>query len=102
MPQQNPSPSCIQVQELHTKHAEESLKAEKWQFEFKNLKEKFEALVKEKEVMGLVLMVGDFLGLELEVWQQGAVGAQTCQFCYSLGEKKHNGLLWAGAQAVLL
>nr|XP_056711322.1 protein Hook homolog 2 [Euleptes europaea] len=38
-----------QVQELHSKHAEEALKAEKWQFEFKNLKEKFEALVKEKE-----------------------------------------------------
>ncbi|XP_062976606.1 protein Hook homolog 2 [Elgaria multicarinata webbii] len=38
-----------QVQELHSRHAEEALKAEKWQFEFKNLKEKFEALVKEKE-----------------------------------------------------
>nr|XP_060620922.1 protein Hook homolog 2 [Anolis sagrei ordinatus] len=38
-----------QVQELHSKHAEESLKSEKWQFEFKNLKEKFDALVKEKE-----------------------------------------------------
>nr|XP_028573213.1 protein Hook homolog 2 isoform X2 [Podarcis muralis] len=38
-----------QVQELHSKHADEALKAEKWQFEFKNLKEKFEALVKEKE-----------------------------------------------------
>ncbi|XP_048346338.1 protein Hook homolog 2 isoform X1 [Sphaerodactylus townsendi] len=38
-----------QVQELHSKHAEEALKAEKWQFEFKNLKEKFEALVKEKQ-----------------------------------------------------
>nr|XP_034960810.1 protein Hook homolog 2 isoform X1 [Zootoca vivipara] len=38
-----------QVQELHNKHADEALKAEKWQFEFKNLKEKFEALVKEKE-----------------------------------------------------
>lgn len=40
-----------QVQELHSKHGEEALKAEKWQFEYKNLKEKFEALVKEKEVM---------------------------------------------------
>ncbi|XP_072846401.1 protein Hook homolog 2 [Pogona vitticeps] len=38
-----------QVQELHTKHADEALKAEKWQFEFKNLNEKFEALIKEKE-----------------------------------------------------
>ncbi|XP_044309696.1 protein Hook homolog 2 isoform X2 [Varanus komodoensis] len=38
-----------QVQELHSKHADEALKAEKWQFEFKNLKEKFEALIKEKE-----------------------------------------------------
>uniref|UniRef100_A0A8C5WNP8 Hook microtubule tethering protein 2 n=1 Tax=Laticauda laticaudata TaxID=8630 RepID=A0A8C5WNP8_LATLA len=38
-----------QVQELHNKHGEEALKAEKWQFEYKNLKEKFEALVKEKE-----------------------------------------------------
>uniref|UniRef100_A0A674JVU9 Hook microtubule tethering protein 2 n=1 Tax=Terrapene triunguis TaxID=2587831 RepID=A0A674JVU9_9SAUR len=39
-----------QVRELHGKHSEEALKAEKWQFEFRNLKEKFEALVKEKEV----------------------------------------------------
>ncbi|XP_015271324.1 PREDICTED: protein Hook homolog 2 isoform X2 [Gekko japonicus] len=38
-----------QVQELHSKHADEALKAEKWQFEFRNLKEKFEAVVKEKE-----------------------------------------------------
>ncbi|KAH1176012.1 hypothetical protein KIL84_020746 [Mauremys mutica] len=38
-----------QVRELHSKHSEEALKAEKWQFEFRNLKEKFEALVKEKE-----------------------------------------------------
>ncbi|EMP37235.1 Protein Hook like protein 2 [Chelonia mydas] len=38
-----------QVHELHSKHSEEALKAEKWQFEFRNLKEKFEALVKEKE-----------------------------------------------------
>uniref|UniRef100_A0A674JXS6 Hook microtubule tethering protein 2 n=1 Tax=Terrapene triunguis TaxID=2587831 RepID=A0A674JXS6_9SAUR len=38
-----------QVRELHGKHSEEALKAEKWQFEFRNLKEKFEALVKEKE-----------------------------------------------------
>ncbi|XP_032624043.1 protein Hook homolog 2 [Chelonoidis abingdonii] len=38
-----------QLRELHSKHSEEALKAEKWQFEFRNLKEKFEALVKEKE-----------------------------------------------------
>lgn len=38
-----------QVRELHSKHSEEALKAEKWQFEYRNLKEKFEALVKEKE-----------------------------------------------------
>lgn len=38
-----------QVQELHSKHAEEAMKAEKWQFEYKNLKEKYEALRKEKE-----------------------------------------------------
>lgn len=43
------------MQELHTKHADEALKAEKWQFEFKNLKEKFEALLKEKEVMRVLV-----------------------------------------------
>ncbi|XP_074835987.1 protein Hook homolog 2 isoform X3 [Carettochelys insculpta] len=38
-----------QVRELHSRHSEEALKAEKWQFEYRNLKEKFEALGKEKE-----------------------------------------------------
>uniref|UniRef100_A0A8D0FZ58 Hook microtubule tethering protein 2 n=1 Tax=Sphenodon punctatus TaxID=8508 RepID=A0A8D0FZ58_SPHPU len=39
----------VLVHELHSKHSDEALKAEKWQFEFRNLKEKFEALAKEKE-----------------------------------------------------
>uniref|UniRef100_A0A8C9VHG5 Hook microtubule tethering protein 2 n=1 Tax=Scleropages formosus TaxID=113540 RepID=A0A8C9VHG5_SCLFO len=38
-----------QVQELHTKHSAESLKAEKWKFEYKNLHDKYEAMLKEKE-----------------------------------------------------
>ncbi|XP_053494076.1 protein Hook homolog 2-like [Ictalurus furcatus] len=38
-----------QVLELHTKHSSEAMKAEKWQFEYKNLTEKYEALLKEKE-----------------------------------------------------
>ncbi|XP_035262510.1 protein Hook homolog 2-like isoform X2 [Anguilla anguilla] len=38
-----------QVHELHTKHSSEALKAEKWQFEYKNLHDKYEALQKEKE-----------------------------------------------------
>ncbi|KAG8441415.1 hypothetical protein GDO86_006961 [Hymenochirus boettgeri] len=38
-----------QIQELHKKHSAESLRAEKWQFEFQTLKEKFESLQKEKE-----------------------------------------------------
>ncbi|KAJ8264011.1 hypothetical protein GJAV_G00144080 [Gymnothorax javanicus] len=38
-----------QVHELHTKHSSEALKAEKWQFEYKNLSDKYEALQKEKE-----------------------------------------------------
>lgn len=38
-----------QIQELHKKHSSESLRAEKWQFEFQTLKEKYEALQKEKE-----------------------------------------------------
>ncbi|OCT59379.1 protein Hook homolog 2-like [Xenopus laevis] len=38
-----------QVQELHKKHSTESLRAEKWQFEFQTLKEKFEDLQKERE-----------------------------------------------------
>ncbi|XP_066564038.1 protein Hook homolog 2 [Amia ocellicauda] len=38
-----------QVHELHAKHSSEAVKAEKWQFEYKNLHDKFEALLKEKE-----------------------------------------------------
>lgn len=38
-----------QAQELHTKHTAEAMKAEKWQFEFKNLYDKYDALLKEKE-----------------------------------------------------
>uniref|UniRef100_A0A8C8F5I3 Calponin-homology (CH) domain-containing protein n=1 Tax=Oncorhynchus tshawytscha TaxID=74940 RepID=A0A8C8F5I3_ONCTS len=38
-----------QVHELHTKHSSEALKAEKWQFEYKNLQDKYDALLKEKE-----------------------------------------------------
>uniref|UniRef100_A0A8C5Q1F2 Hook microtubule tethering protein 2 n=1 Tax=Leptobrachium leishanense TaxID=445787 RepID=A0A8C5Q1F2_9ANUR len=38
-----------QIQELHKKHSAESLRAEKWQFEFTTLKEKLEALQKERE-----------------------------------------------------
>uniref|UniRef100_A0A8C7GWE4 Hook microtubule tethering protein 2 n=1 Tax=Oncorhynchus kisutch TaxID=8019 RepID=A0A8C7GWE4_ONCKI len=38
-----------QVHELHTKHSSEALKAEKWQFEYNNLQDKYDALLKEKE-----------------------------------------------------
>ncbi|CAB1341990.1 unnamed protein product [Coregonus sp. 'balchen'] len=38
-----------QVHELHTKHSSEALKAEKWQFEYNNLHDKYDALLKEKE-----------------------------------------------------
>uniref|UniRef100_A0A8C5E5J5 Calponin-homology (CH) domain-containing protein n=1 Tax=Gouania willdenowi TaxID=441366 RepID=A0A8C5E5J5_GOUWI len=38
-----------QVHELHNKHSAEAMKAEKWQFEYKNLHDKFDALLKEKE-----------------------------------------------------
>ncbi|XP_042200577.1 protein Hook homolog 2 isoform X1 [Callorhinchus milii] len=38
-----------QVHELHNKQSEESMKVEKWQFEFKHLQEKHDALLKEKE-----------------------------------------------------
>ncbi|XP_047672060.1 protein Hook homolog 2 isoform X2 [Tachysurus fulvidraco] len=38
-----------QVHELHTKHSSEAVKAERWQFEYKNLHDKYEALLKEKE-----------------------------------------------------
>ncbi|XP_034089062.1 protein Hook homolog 2-like isoform X1 [Gymnodraco acuticeps] len=38
-----------QAQELHTKHSAEAMKAEKWQFEYKNLHDKYDALLKEKE-----------------------------------------------------
>ncbi|XP_069460225.1 protein Hook homolog 2 isoform X2 [Ambystoma mexicanum] len=40
-----------QVQELHSQRSDEAMKAEKWQFEFQNLREKFDALQKEKERM---------------------------------------------------
>lgn len=42
--------SDSQAHELHTKHSAEAMKAEKWQFEFKNLHDKYDALLKEKEV----------------------------------------------------
>ncbi|MEQ2200133.1 hypothetical protein XENOCAPTIV_023259 [Xenoophorus captivus] len=38
-----------QAHELHTKHTAEAMKAEKWQFEYKNLNDKYDALLKEKE-----------------------------------------------------
>ncbi|XP_075998931.1 protein Hook homolog 2 [Genypterus blacodes] len=38
-----------QALELHTKHSAEAMKAEKWQFEYKNLHDKYDALLKEKE-----------------------------------------------------
>ncbi|XP_030646091.1 protein Hook homolog 2 isoform X1 [Chanos chanos] len=38
-----------QVHELDAKHSSEAMKAEKWQFEYKNLNDKYEALLKEKE-----------------------------------------------------
>uniref|UniRef100_A0A6Q2YZZ7 Hook microtubule-tethering protein 2 n=1 Tax=Esox lucius TaxID=8010 RepID=A0A6Q2YZZ7_ESOLU len=38
-----------QVHELHAKHSSEALKAEKWQFEYRNLHDKYDALLKEKE-----------------------------------------------------
>ncbi|XP_051796866.1 protein Hook homolog 2 [Acanthochromis polyacanthus] len=38
-----------QAHELHTKHSAEAMKAEKWQFEYKNLNDKYDALLKEKE-----------------------------------------------------
>uniref|UniRef100_A0A672H3Y1 Calponin-homology (CH) domain-containing protein n=1 Tax=Salarias fasciatus TaxID=181472 RepID=A0A672H3Y1_SALFA len=39
-----------QAHELHSKHSAEAMKAEKWQFEYKNLHDKYDALLKEKEV----------------------------------------------------
>ncbi|XP_043956413.1 protein Hook homolog 2 isoform X2 [Gambusia affinis] len=38
-----------QAHELHTRHTVEAMKAEKWQFEYKNLYDKYDALLKEKE-----------------------------------------------------
>ncbi|XP_031726848.1 protein Hook homolog 2 isoform X1 [Anarrhichthys ocellatus] len=38
-----------QAHELHTKHSVEAMKAEKWQFEYKNLHDKYDAQLKEKE-----------------------------------------------------
>uniref|UniRef100_A0A8C7XKM3 Hook microtubule tethering protein 2 n=1 Tax=Oryzias sinensis TaxID=183150 RepID=A0A8C7XKM3_9TELE len=40
-----------QAHELHTKHSAEAMKAEKWQFEYQNLHDKYNALLKEKEVI---------------------------------------------------
>lgn len=40
----------MQVHELHTKHSAEAVKAEKWQFEYNNLHDKYDSLSKEKEV----------------------------------------------------
>lgn len=43
-------PTPPQAQELHSKHSAEAMKAEKWQFEYRNLHDKYDALLKEKEV----------------------------------------------------
>uniref|UniRef100_A0A8C4NZG3 Hook microtubule tethering protein 2 n=1 Tax=Dicentrarchus labrax TaxID=13489 RepID=A0A8C4NZG3_DICLA len=40
---------AIWLVHLHTKHSAEAMKAEKWQFEYKNLHDKYDALLKEKE-----------------------------------------------------
>jgi len=54
--QRRPSPLSLslslssQVHELHARHSAEAMKAEKWQFEYKNLHDKFDAMQKEKEV----------------------------------------------------
>ncbi|TNN45299.1 Protein Hook 2 [Liparis tanakae] len=41
--------SSDRVHELHARHSAEAMKAEKWQFEYKNLHDKFDAVQKEKE-----------------------------------------------------
>nr|XP_040046723.1 LOW QUALITY PROTEIN: protein Hook homolog 2-like [Gasterosteus aculeatus aculeatus] len=38
-----------QAHELHTRHSAQAVKAEKWQFEYENLYDKYDALQKEKE-----------------------------------------------------
>uniref|UniRef100_A0A8C1WSG7 Hook microtubule tethering protein 2 n=1 Tax=Cyprinus carpio TaxID=7962 RepID=A0A8C1WSG7_CYPCA len=38
-----------QAHEMSTKHSAEAMKAEKWQFEYKNLNDKYETLLKERE-----------------------------------------------------
>uniref|UniRef100_A0A8D3CMU0 Calponin-homology (CH) domain-containing protein n=1 Tax=Scophthalmus maximus TaxID=52904 RepID=A0A8D3CMU0_SCOMX len=52
-----------QAHELHTKHSAEAMKAEKWQFEYKNLHDKYDALLKEKEVTWSTLRSYSFLCL---------------------------------------
>ncbi|KAF3700578.1 Protein Hook -like protein 2 [Channa argus] len=39
----------LHAHELHAKHSAEAMKAEKWQFEYKNLHDKYDGLLKEKE-----------------------------------------------------
>ncbi len=42
---------CVpQAHEMSAKHSAEAMKAEKWQFEYKNLNDKYETLLKEREV----------------------------------------------------
>uniref|UniRef100_A0A672QHA9 Hook C-terminal domain-containing protein n=1 Tax=Sinocyclocheilus grahami TaxID=75366 RepID=A0A672QHA9_SINGR len=41
-----------QAHEMSAKHSAEAMKAEKWQFEYKNLNDKYETLLKERELMG--------------------------------------------------
>ncbi|PWA15572.1 hypothetical protein CCH79_00014710 [Gambusia affinis] len=41
--------AAARAHELHTRHTVEAMKAEKWQFEYKNLYDKYDALLKEKE-----------------------------------------------------
>uniref|UniRef100_A0A8C8F4B9 Calponin-homology (CH) domain-containing protein n=1 Tax=Oncorhynchus tshawytscha TaxID=74940 RepID=A0A8C8F4B9_ONCTS len=52
-----------QVHELHTKHSSEALKAEKWQFEYKNLQDKYDALLSHSLIKTSLIEFPHFLFL---------------------------------------
>uniref|UniRef100_A0A8C3G2V7 Hook microtubule tethering protein 2 n=1 Tax=Cyclopterus lumpus TaxID=8103 RepID=A0A8C3G2V7_CYCLU len=63
-----------QTHELHTKHSAEAMKAEKWQFEYKNLHDKYDAVQKEKEVSWRTLL-GNKNSLHIWAWVLSGEGA---------------------------
>uniref|UniRef100_A0A8C6WW16 Hook microtubule-tethering protein 2 n=1 Tax=Neogobius melanostomus TaxID=47308 RepID=A0A8C6WW16_9GOBI len=66
-----------QAHELHTRHSAEAMKAEKWQFEYKNLHDKYDALLKEKETVVRLQSENKMLCTQEETYRQRLAQVQS-------------------------